>query len=118
MFRDGNDLQIQSHVRVAPGASETALDLDLALGDRTLTVRPAGAHKSNELCLRLLFPDGGALVDYACWRVDGAFRVPRLRAGHYQIQIMDPQDQVLLKRSVELTSDQVMVVEVPGPAKP
>lgn len=113
MFRDGNDRQIQSHVTVAPEASETALDLDLALGDRTLTVRPAGADKPGELCLRLLFPEGGPLVDQACQGRDGAFRVPRLRAGDYRIQIMDGKGQVLLNRSVELTSDQEMVVEVP-----
>jgi protocatechuate 3,4-dioxygenase beta subunit len=113
MFRDGNDRKIERHVTVAPDASETALDLDLALGDRTLTVRPAGADKPGELYLRLLFPDGGALVEYAGQGRDGAFHVPRLRAGDYQIQIMDRKDQVLLKRSVELTSDQEMVVEVP-----
>jgi hypothetical protein len=112
MFRDGNDRKIERHVTVAPDASETALDLDLALGDRTLTVRPAGADKPGELYLRLLFPDGGAHVEYASQGRDGAFRVLRLRAGDYLIQIMDRKDQVLLKRSVELTSDQEIVVEV------
>jgi len=97
---------------VAPEASDAALDLDLALGDRTLTVRPAGADKPGDLCLRLLFPDSRTLVDYACQGRDGAFRVPRLRAGDYQIQIMR-EDQVRLKRSIELTSDQEIVVEVP-----
>jgi hypothetical protein len=113
MPSDGNDRQIQSHITLVPEASETALDLDLALGDRTLTVRPAGADKPGELCLRLLFPEGGPLVDQACQGRDGAFRVPRLRAGDYQIQIMDRKGQVLLNRSVELTSDQEIVVEVP-----
>ncbi len=113
MIWDGNDRRIQSHVTVAPGDSETVLDLDLALGDRTLTVRLPGADKPGELCLRLLFPDGGALIDRACQGGDGAFRVPRLQAGGYQIQIMDRKDQILLKRSVELTSDEEMVVEIP-----
>ncbi len=113
MYRDGNDRKIERHVTVAPEASETALDLDLALGDRTLTVRPAEADKLGGLCLKLLFPDGEALVEYACQGRDGAIRVPRLRAGSYQIQIMDRKDQVLLKRPIELTSDEEMVVEVP-----
>jgi hypothetical protein len=113
LIYDGNDRKIERHVTVAPEASETALDLDLALGGQTLTVRPAGADKPGELCLRLLFPDGGALVEHACWRMNGTFHVPRLRVGDYLIQIMDRKDQVLLQRSVELTSDQEIVVEVP-----
>ena len=56
MFRDGNERQIQSHVTVAPEASDTALDLDLALGDRTLTVRPAGADKPGDLCFESPLP--------------------------------------------------------------
>ncbi len=113
MSGDGRDRKIESHVTVAAGDSETALDLDFALGDRTLTVRPAGADKPSELCLRLFLPDGGALVERACQERDGAFRVPRLRAGDYQIQIMDQKDKVLLTRSIELTSDQENMVEVP-----
>jgi protocatechuate 3,4-dioxygenase beta subunit len=112
VFRDGKERQGQSHITVAPGASETVLDLDLALGDRTLTVRPTGAEKSGELCLRLLFPDGGTLVEYACREADGAFHVSRLRAGSYRIQILDRKDQIVIKGSVELTSDQEIVIDL------
>ncbi len=112
-FRDGKDRQVQSHVTVTPGALETVLDLDLALGDRTLTVRPTGTEKPEGLFLRLLFPAGGTLIDYAGQEADGAFHVPRLRAGDYRIQIMGPKDRVLLTGSVELTSDQEMVVDLP-----
>jgi hypothetical protein len=111
-FRDGKERQGQSHITVAPGASEAVLDLDLALGDRTLTVRPTGAEKPGELCLRLLLPDGGTLVEYACQEADGAFHVSRLRAGSYRIQILDRKDQIVMKGSVELTSDREMVIDL------
>jgi protocatechuate 3,4-dioxygenase beta subunit len=112
-FRIGDGRRIQSHITVAPGAAETVLDLDLGLGDRTLTIRPAGVEKPGELRLRLLFPSG-TLVEDAGQGADGAFRISRLRAGNYRIQILDAKNQILMKGSVELTSDREVVVETPG----
>ena len=109
---DGNDRRTESHITVAPGAAETVLDLDLALGDRTLTLRPAGAEKPEGLYLRLLSADGKILAERV-GQADGAFHVPRLRAGSYPIQILDAKNKVLMTGSVELTSDREMVIDLP-----
>lgn len=114
----GKTRQIQSHITLAPGDPETVLDLDLDLGDRTLTVRPAGPEKQGGLSLRLLFADGGTLINDLSPEQDGAFHIDRLREGSYRIQIKDDKGEVLMNEPVELTSDREMVVEIQGSGKP
>jgi protocatechuate 3,4-dioxygenase beta subunit len=110
-YRCGKNREARSHLALAPGAPETVLDLDLALGDRTLAVRPAGAEKLGRLRLMLLLADGATLT-CAAQEENGAFHVPRLRAGDYRIQIMDEKDQILMKGPVELNSDREMVIDL------
>ncbi len=107
--------QVQSHLTLTPEVPEAVLDLDLALGDRTLTVRLAGAETDGGPTLRLLSADGGPLLDRLSQKSDGAFHIPRLREGRYRIQVMADRDKVLTDQPVELSSDREVVVEIPGP---
>lgn len=108
--------QVESHVTIMPEVPEAVLDLDLALGDRTLTVRlSAGVETLGGPTLSLLSADGELLLDRLSQKSDGAFHIPRLRDGSYRIQVMAGPDKVLIDQPVELTSDREMVVEIPGP---
>jgi Carboxypeptidase regulatory-like domain len=103
--------QIHHHITLAPGAPETVLDLDLALGNGTLTVDYAGAENLGRLSLRLPFADGETLIEPSCQGY-------RLREGSYRIQVVNGQGQALVDEPVEVTSDRETVVEIPGSAKP
>jgi len=110
--------QIQRHIKLAPGDPEAVLDLDLALGNRTLTVHPTGAEQLGRLFLRLPSADGETLIESFCREQDGTLHIGRLREGSYRLQIMNLQGQVLMDKPVEVTSDPETVVEIQGPAKP
>ena len=113
VYPGGENRQIERRVTLSPDIPETTLDLDLALGSRTLTVHPAGAGRPADLYLKLLRADGTALIESIGPGKDGAFHAGRLREGGYRIQIQDFQGKVLIEEPVELTADREIVVEVP-----
>jgi Carboxypeptidase regulatory-like domain len=104
----GGGRQIHRHITLAPGAPETVLDLDLALGNRTLTVHLSGGENLGRLFLKLPFADGETLIE-PC----EAFG--RLREGSYRIQVVNGQGQVLVDEPVEVTSDREVTINLLQP---
>ncbi|HSU84431.1 MAG TPA: hypothetical protein VLR69_18575, partial [Thermoanaerobaculia bacterium] len=87
--------------------------LDFALGNRTLTVHPAGAGKTGGFYLRLLRANGTPVTEFHGMGKDGAFHIGRLREGSYRLQIQDDQGKIRLDEPVDLTADREIAVEVP-----
>lgn len=100
---------VEARVTVEPGAIETPFDVDLGFGRHTLTVRTEVPGRVG--ILELSTGNGGLFV-YQAPDPSGSYRVDRLRDGTYDLQLFSEADQPLVRRTIELRSNQELTLDL------
>lgn len=115
----GEDVRIaKTRITVAPGETEKVLDLDLSLGNLTLSGLLTSGDEPLSANVALLKPDGESLLEQEIWLNDHqgkTFRFLALRPGTYTLRIKDyNRDRTVLK-PIELSSDQTVTIDLLNP---
>jgi hypothetical protein len=110
----------QGRITLAPGAAEAVLDLDLSLGDLTVSGHLVDGDGALSTEVTLLRADGEALSpeELVEDEENGNFRFPGLRAGKYILRIKDHYRDRVLLRPVDLSSDRELTIDLLNPEAP
>jgi len=115
---EGSSRWLQTRVKLEPGQTEAVRDLDL-LGELSFTARFASGDEPIALNIELSRSDSrGELVNAANLMNTDRYRFNRLPAGRYHLHIKDFGHHRELERTIDLTSDQEITIDLLKPDAP
>ena len=104
-------------MKLAPGQAAATLDLDL-LGELSLAVRFTSGEEPVQLRMSLLQPDSADAVDTAVLSNADRHLFRRLPAGRYRLWIVDEGHHRNLERTIDLSSDRELTIDLLNPEAP
>ncbi|MEO6192603.1 MAG: carboxypeptidase-like regulatory domain-containing protein, partial [Thermoanaerobaculia bacterium] len=115
---EGSSRWLQTRVKLEPAQTEAVRDLDL-LGELSFAARFASGDEPIALSMELSRSDSrGELVNTATLMNTDRYRFNRLPAGRYRLHIEDTGHHRKLERTIDLTSDQEITIDLLKPEGP
>ncbi|HYO16994.1 MAG TPA: carboxypeptidase-like regulatory domain-containing protein [Thermoanaerobaculia bacterium] len=102
----------EGRIRLQPGEGDAILDLDLALGDLSLSLAFSSGEEPVSASLTLLRADGTPVIEGPWLDNEDSFRYTSLRPGRYRLQIQDNLHGRRIERGINLASDMEVVIDL------